>query len=237
IYAPNDTQENEEFWVELEDKLKQTPRPDVVLGDFNLVEDGLDRLPPHKDRERSVEALGNLKAYLGIQDGWRDENPDELAYTYTQSAAQGGRQSRIDRIYVRSNMLPFCKEWKIEPPGIPTDHQLISARISDNRLPYVGKGRWTLPLFVLKQKELSEEIIDLVAEMQFKMNDIKDKRTQLMNPQIIFKQFKEKAIKACRNAAKKSIPKIQLTIDRLSKQIKENMNDISIPEEERRLTG
>ncbi|KAH8827499.1 hypothetical protein DL96DRAFT_1417055, partial [Flagelloscypha sp. PMI_526] len=40
IYAPNDTQENENFWTEIREWFTNNPRapkPDIVLGDFNLV--------------------------------------------------------------------------------------------------------------------------------------------------------------------------------------------------------
>ncbi|KAG1863878.1 Endonuclease/exonuclease/phosphatase [Suillus subluteus] len=131
VYAPNEPSKNQLFWEELHTKLEGLPTPDIMLGDFNIVEDALDRIPSKQDNEYAVESLMCLKLCLDMRDGWRAENPDSLEFTFTQSRAQGGRQSRIDRIYVSEDFLPFSKEWRIEPSGIATDHQLVTAKISD----------------------------------------------------------------------------------------------------------
>lgn len=43
IYAPNDANENEKFWLDLKDKWvsESIPRPDALMGDFNIVEDSV----------------------------------------------------------------------------------------------------------------------------------------------------------------------------------------------------
>jgi exonuclease III len=51
IYAPTAHTDNEEFWTYLRDFFRRNAtvrRPDVVLGDFNMVEDEIDRLPVPK---------------------------------------------------------------------------------------------------------------------------------------------------------------------------------------------
>lgn len=44
IYVPNDLRETREFWTTIRDGLYTTnlAKPDIMLGDFNLVEDALD---------------------------------------------------------------------------------------------------------------------------------------------------------------------------------------------------
>ena len=51
IYAPNDPSNNRDFWKELQNFFEQNPnkKPDLMVGDFNIVEDSLDRLPAHSD--------------------------------------------------------------------------------------------------------------------------------------------------------------------------------------------
>jgi exonuclease III len=161
IYAPNNPQNNQFFWDNVYSKLRGLPKPDIMLGDFNLVEDALDRLPPKQDAQGPTLKLNELKSHLKMRDGWRTEHPDSLQYTFAQSAHQGRRQSRIDRIYIKDELLPFSREWDISPPGIHTDHQLVSARISSKKMPFVGTGRWSLPLFILNNKKLREEMIEL----------------------------------------------------------------------------
>ena len=91
-------------------------------------------------------------------------------------------------------------------PGIMTDHQLISARISNNQMPDIGKGRWMLPLFILKDKNLTEEIIALGVNLQKSLEENTNNCTALENPQTIFKDFKEKACTICKAFAKKASP-------------------------------
>ncbi|KAF8209186.1 hypothetical protein K438DRAFT_1960920 [Mycena galopus ATCC 62051] len=97
IYAPSgDMKLNKEFWDELTRiwTTQNLPVPDTVLGDMNIVEDAIDRLPHHLDDEAAVSALANFKYLLGLKDGWRMMNPDEKVYTYTHN---NGAHSRIDR--------------------------------------------------------------------------------------------------------------------------------------------
>jgi len=174
IYTPNDSLTNQQFWELTQSKLRNLPRPDLLLGDFNVVEDPLDRLPPKTDPFGPISSLHELKSHLRMKDGWRYENPDTLAYTFAQSASQGGSQSRIDRIYISDKILPFSKEWDISPPGIHTDHQIVSARISSKKMPYVGSGCWSLPLYVLKDEKLGEKVIDLGKTLQNEINKSKN---------------------------------------------------------------
>ncbi|KAG2088278.1 uncharacterized protein F5147DRAFT_748452 [Suillus discolor] len=155
--------------LEITQSLKDKPNLDVMLSDFNLVEDPLDHLPPKHDIFSATNAL---------IDGWRHENPDSLRYSFAQSAQQGGRQSRIDHIYVRENFIPFNY-------------------LSNIRSPFVGKGRWALPLHVLKDKKLGRQLQkDIISS--------KTNRSDEYNPQIVFKIFKTKVITLCRDTAKNS---------------------------------
>ncbi|KAG1869342.1 Endonuclease/exonuclease/phosphatase [Suillus subalutaceus] len=193
IYAPNDPTDNQRFWEEIAQSIKDHPRPDIMLGDFNLVEDPLDRLPPRQDTFNATSALTDLKLYLGLRD-----------------------------------------EWDISPSGIPTDHQMVSTKLSDKRLPYIGKGRWAMPLHVLKDKKLGEDILKLGKELHANISNSKTDRSEEYNPQTMFKEFKTKAIKLCRDTAKRSVPS---QINKLNTQLKMSLNDTTIPEEERRIIG
>ncbi|KAI5992681.1 hypothetical protein EDD15DRAFT_2388189 [Pisolithus albus] len=49
VYGPNDPSQNQNFWDEIHDKIMYLPQPDVLLGDFNIIKDSIDRLPAHTD--------------------------------------------------------------------------------------------------------------------------------------------------------------------------------------------
>jgi exonuclease III len=48
VYAPNSPSDNSDFWDDLLAAIEERAltKPDIVLGDFNVVEDPQDRLPP-----------------------------------------------------------------------------------------------------------------------------------------------------------------------------------------------
>ncbi|KAJ7688792.1 hypothetical protein B0H16DRAFT_1753004 [Mycena metata] len=100
VYAPaGSPAENKAFWEELH-RLWMTedlPVPDVMLGDMNIVEDTIDRLPHRADDASAAHALADLKRILEIKDGWRMTYPDTKQYTFSRGT---GSHSRIDRIYL-----------------------------------------------------------------------------------------------------------------------------------------
>ena len=73
VYAPNGPAENETFWKELKQKFatENPPRPDLMMGDFNKVEDAVDQLPAHLDHTGATQALHELRSMPHLKDGWR----------------------------------------------------------------------------------------------------------------------------------------------------------------------
>ncbi|KAF5388409.1 hypothetical protein D9615_000307 [Tricholomella constricta] len=155
VYAPNLTRpgENANFWKTLREYFTTHPRlkVDVLTGDLNMVEDMLDRLPAHNDPQDAVEELHELRNLLDLVDGWRTTFPTTKAYSFLQDATAS--QSRIDRIYVSPVVLQQAREWKIAPSDVPgADHKLVSVTVAHQEAPWVGKGRWSIPHHILKDK-------------------------------------------------------------------------------------
>jgi exonuclease III len=103
---PNNPRDNSTFWAD-SDLLtaieeQAMTKPDVILGDFNVVEDPQDpsRLPPRADSDAAVEALHSFKftTECDVSDEWRQAHKDRNAYTFGMSST--GSESRLDRIYV-----------------------------------------------------------------------------------------------------------------------------------------
>lgn len=219
IYAPNAHTENRAFWETLQEKWDMTnlPYPDIMLGDFNIVEDALDRLPSHVDPLGPVSELDNLRTKLHLQDGWRTINPTDRAFSYMQLGT--GVQSRIDCIYASAEIISSATSWDIEWTAINTDHKMVSTCIVNYNTPFIGRGRWTMPLFLIKDKALSEEIQKLGVDLEKEIANIVD-QSSTSNPQLLFKTFKDEVVNSVREHAKKVIPKIDNTIKRLKDQIK-----------------
>jgi exonuclease III len=63
VYAPNSKSKNQRFWKTLDEKWNENnlPKPDLLLGDFNLTEDPIDRSPPKHDNAGTIETLRDLR--------------------------------------------------------------------------------------------------------------------------------------------------------------------------------
>ncbi|KAJ7239219.1 Endonuclease/exonuclease/phosphatase, partial [Mycena haematopus] len=233
-YASTDQAENARDLKTLEEKSRNLPKPDVVLGDWNMVEDAIDRLPHNKDRGPVVEAMKDLKRKLKLVDGWRQTYPDTKAYTYLQPG--GTSQSRIDRILVTSKIFQNSTDWMIESPGFHTDHQLVSMKYSDPRLPFIGTGHWVMSLFLLKDK-IMDKVLAIGKECEDHIESIKNRRTHDDNPQLIFKSFKDETTTLFRERAKIAVPKMDKEISEMKIELKKTLNDPRKGEEERKTEG
>ncbi|KAI0697480.1 Endonuclease/exonuclease/phosphatase, partial [Cerioporus squamosus] len=223
VYGPNDVKENAEFWRSLEEGMTRGdwPKPDVLLGDFNVVEAAIDRLPPRQDRNEAVDRLGDLRRTLEMADGMREADPGTRTYTYLQKSS--GSQSRIDRIYVKRGMLKHADEWMTEPPGIVTDHSLVCVSIANREAPYMGNGRWMIPKLLLTDEAFLKSVEKMASEAQRELEGF-GMRTAQNNPQNVHKRLKEKIVKMARDRAKKQVPKLRRQIEALKEDLKKMVN-------------
>ncbi|KAJ3857352.1 hypothetical protein EV368DRAFT_30518, partial [Lentinula lateritia] len=243
IYAPNtDTPSNTNFWVKVREFFAHHPRirkPDFMIGDCNMVEEPLDRLPARSDNTLTVDALDELKNAIQVEDGWRNTYPTTLQYTYRQKrTGQITKHSRLDRIYINPNKMPYSYEWKIESPGVATDHDMISVRYTCETAPIIGQGRWILPKYLMYditiKKFLDEDGKQLESEMDRVDGNMDWNPTD--NHQTLWSNFKKRFTKLARERAKIVIPRLVKQIADLEAKIDTISNDIQITEEERSLS-
>ena len=228
IYAPNDRAAHPTFWAKTEETRnnKRLARPDFVLGDFNVTEDPMDRAPPRLDDTQAIEALRDVKHAWEMQDEWRQTYPEKKAFTYRANANGRQIQSRLDRIYAKRSRAPHLYEWKIKPSAVPTDHWLVTVKYSPKDAPEIGKGRWTLPIQVLKNKKLIEIIITRGIKLQ---NDLEDIRTQnadreTTNPQRLWRDFKGLIQEAAKGTMKETYYKVNSRAKTLEKDRNDTTN-------------
>ena len=72
IYTPNVLKEIREFWKTITEKINTTPtlQPDIVLGNFNQVEDAIDRIPCRLDDLPMTEKLREFRTAHNLIDDW-----------------------------------------------------------------------------------------------------------------------------------------------------------------------
>ncbi|KAJ7061950.1 Endonuclease/exonuclease/phosphatase, partial [Mycena amicta] len=207
IYAPTESAEVKcAFWEELTemwiDPERDMPAVDWLGGDFNLVVNPNNRLPQHADDPKAVAALERFMHILNLEDGWRRTNPTAKAYTYT-STQTPPTHSRIDRICVPRNHFNRYRGWSIDDSGGElSDHKMVSVTVRTPGAPYVGKGRYTIPLHILHDRGFRNYAVEEGAKLA---EDIEKERNEENNPQILFRDYKEKILKFARERAKESI--------------------------------
>ncbi|KAH6909603.1 Endonuclease/exonuclease/phosphatase, partial [Coprinopsis sp. MPI-PUGE-AT-0042] len=239
VYAPNGKQDNASFWETLDTKLDQRespfPKPDFVLGDFNIVEDAIDRSPPSKGYKKGTKTLALLLEHLDMEDGWRHENPEMVAYSPTQEKKTKVSKSRIDRIYCKGQRLRTTCNWSIESHPIASDHQLASMMFYDISTPYKGKGRWSIPEYLIQNdrfvEELSREAVEVLKQMEAVRG--REQHSTGPNPQTLFAAYKERVLHKAKSRAKREVPQSQAKIEELADLLTDIENDTSMGEAER----
>ncbi|KAI0355197.1 DNase I-like protein, partial [Trametes cingulata] len=220
VYGPNDRGESTAFWSRILEA--NTGRVDVLLGDFNLVESADDRLPQKGDPEAPTASLQNLLRDKQLIDGWRLANAGKRAFTYLQTST--GSQSRIDRIYARRSMEKDLDNWAIMEAGLPTDHKMVTVEVSNQQAPFVGKGRWTMPLHILNDDVACKQMRNLAVEFMAELDGLRD-RTESSNPQLVYASFKSKLIAAIRQRTKEKVSKM----DKRLRNLRDGLHSVLNP--------
>ncbi|KAF8295411.1 DNase I-like protein, partial [Clavulina sp. PMI_390] len=205
IYAPNPADKNAAFWRQIQEALRApgngsiTP-VDFILGDFNMVEDQRDRWPQKEDQPQA-NSFQELKEAYNLQDGWRRFWPDpERQASFFQTADQGGRMSRIDRIYCTDSMYRRSMDWEISDTYIARlDHHMVSTRLIDHKAPAQGPGRWALAISLLDDPDFLKSLEAIGKDLEREMEQASEDRNTMDNPQKVFHRFP----KAIRKAAQK----------------------------------
>ena len=237
IYAPNDRTAHLPFWNTVDEvrRNKRIPKPEFVLGDFNVTEEQIDRSPARLDDPNAIEALRDLRQAWEVHDAWRIAYPSEKSYTYRAKTNGGQIQSRLDRIYVARQATPMTFDWKIAPSPVPTDHWLVAVRYAPKDAPEIGKGRWTLPTRMLNDAKLIEAIIARGIRLQYDLEDIKNRRTdrRLSNPQRLWQDFKRDISAIAKAQIKAKYYKMNTHIRLLKQDIKTLTNNPNVDTDEK----
>ncbi|KAF8317002.1 Endonuclease/exonuclease/phosphatase [Cantharellus anzutake] len=218
VYAPNINgagTNNANFWNTLATRTNGLP-VNIILGDFNVVEESLDRFPPHRDVDSAVNALKTLMEDKSLEDGWCLANPPPTT-NFTFGHTLGTHLSRIDRIYTSGELYNKALTWSIENSDLPTtDHQMIMVTIHDQKSPYIGKGRWAIPDYLINDETF------LTTVEEYGRNTLKE--IEESEPpthgriQAKFPNFLRETVNLARKLAKAKSRKINSTLARLEKR-------------------
>ncbi|KAI0716318.1 Endonuclease/exonuclease/phosphatase, partial [Earliella scabrosa] len=224
VYAPNASAENDAFWKTLKAKVVagQHPRPDVIVGDFNVVEEALDRLPPRKDAEAAVQSLQDMLRTFKMCDVWRRRNEGVRAYTYLQTST--GSQSRIDRTYLAEGLAKGAEHLDIVGPGVQTDHRMATFSLAKHRAPHMGGGRWAFTTALLDDPEYRKTLEGLTRKLQSDIAALRD-RTEDLNAQRLYADYKKTLARSAKDRARKLMPKLDRQICDLKRSLERALGE------------
>ena len=225
LYAPNGDNDKMNFFNELNNKLRQERKNEniIVMGDFNSVENELDRMPHRKDEKKVTEAWCKVKKSFNLVDGWRVHNELNKGYTYTQLTTNS--MSQIDRIYLNYEIYPYGYNWShVDSAGI-SDHDLVMVDILKKKLPYIGDGIWRMNQDDIEYERTRKLTDELLRRVENNMKEIKKENKG--NIQELWMETKEDIKRIVGDSRR--IRKNQLTKAKknLRKQIDEKLREIN----------
>lgn len=106
--------------------------------------------------------------------------------------------------------------------------QVVNEKASQN-----GRGRWSIPVSIIKDKLLLKYIKEKGAEAQDRVNQIQNNRSEENNPQTIFLQFKKDLIEMAQKREKAIIPKLILETRKCEKELENVNNNSTLTTEEK----
>lgn len=216
IYAPNGKNDQITFWTQVIEKRRtaRLPLPDFVLGDFNITEDAIDRSPAHLDDAAAIDAMREVRRAWNIQDTWRHHNPDTRAYTYHANVNGSYTQSRLDRVYTTQDVAQHVFDWQMKPSAVPTDHWLVKVKFAPRDAPLIGNGRWTWPLYLLKNENLIKKVDQRGTQLLTDLSNLRTRRPErsLSTPQTLWETFKEDITILAKEVSRNSYHKLNSRI-------------------------
>ena len=167
-------------------------------------------------------ALRDVRHEWNIHDAWREANPAERAFTYRAQTHNGRIQARLDSIYVAERKSQHTFEWEITESAIPSDHSKVSVRYTPKDAPFIGNGRWALPLHLLNNKNLITQIESQGREFLSNATRIRIEQTDRReeNIQTLWKTYNGNIKNLTIEVAKETHHKITSRIRALEKDIK-----------------
>ena len=228
VYVPVNRNEQQTFWANLEAKRRslRIPKPDFLLGDMNVTEDPIDRAPARLDDRTATDALRDIRLSWSVQDAWRVIHPDEKDYTYEANVNGQQTMSRLDRIYVKNQLMTFILDCNIKTSPVPTDHDLVIIKYAPKDAPEISNGRWTLPLHLLNNKQFIKSVIECGIQLSADLNRLEVDNTErgIDTPQTLWERFKDKIRETAKDILGTTHHKISTRIRLLEKDKRETMS-------------
>ena len=171
VYLPSRPCHRRSFFSQTDIRVNPNKPCDFVLGDFNLTLGPLDREIPRPTLNDDIRGFQNFLSSLSdletaLVDGYRLEYPNSKEYSHQNRAiAEGstGGKTRIDRIYVREDLLDRCGDWGLRRSPIPkADHKIAHVVIRHTETH--KETRWRMRLSLLNDSTFLKKVFVLFSK-------------------------------------------------------------------------
>ena len=125
----------------------------VIVGDFNFVENDLDRKNRTRSGRNQVDIIlsktwDEFTENLGISDPFRARNPNRRTYSYIHT--KDNSKSRIDRIYVNDECCNEVLSYKHTPTFFRRAHKIVTFSLKEEC--ERGPGFWKMNISILRDR-------------------------------------------------------------------------------------
>ena len=167
IYAPNTVSERKTFFERLHDYFIPNGSR-VIAGDFNCIDNKLDRLHSANTLLPDKKCLNAFFSDFRLIDVWRKLNPRAVSFTWSNS--DHSQASRIDRFLVSRSLFKFVRSSKVLP-CVFSDHDFIDLELCLDGFSNKRGGVWRLNTALLADLEFKHEISSAIDRQKSVISD------------------------------------------------------------------
>lgn len=179
LYAPNESKEKWELLKQVKEEVNIRKDKNLILmGDFNMVEDAIDRSPQIYDEDRHVTEIKEMKEKANLVDGYRTTYPDASDFSYFHT--NGESMSRIDRIYITKELYKYSLNWYIYKGIHLSDHCMAIVDLLKKQMPYIGGGSWRLQTSMLEYFPLIKKCKEILKIAENKMRETNESKVKIL---------------------------------------------------------
>ena len=187
VYAPNTVAGRRVFFQNLHQYFLCPCR--IIAGDFNCVDNKLDRLRVLNDSLPHKSNFRRLLSDCSLIDVWRKQHPRGISYTWAN--ADYSQASRLDRFLV-SGSLERCIDCPKVSPCSFSDHDFVALNFSPDDCPRTRSGVWKFNSSLLNDATFKCELSQLITDQKQSMANFQTIGVWWDNLKVIIRNFCQK---------------------------------------------
>lgn len=158
IYAPNAVAARKTFFQHIHSYFLTYFR--IIGGDFNCVDNELDRLISKSDFSADKKCLLALKSDFDVIDIWRKRNPRVKSFTWANKAYS--QASRLDRFFISRTLVKHVHLNEFLPCGF-SDHDFVRLNFVFDNFSSTRSGFWKFNVNLLSDPAFMQMMTSVIT--------------------------------------------------------------------------